>query len=94
MAELFEKTWPTSSQNSYILERLIINWKLRQVKEIWAKDAVQENPEEDEAEGTQQAVQKKPATKKDKRKKGKAGKKKTKKEKVGKKKAMKAMKRG
>ena len=46
MAELFEKTWPTHPANGYTLERLIINWRLRQVKEIWARDPEpQQEPE-------------------------------------------------
>ena len=37
MSEMFEKQWPTNPGNGWILERLIVNYKLEMVKEIWAK---------------------------------------------------------
>ena len=39
MPEIFEKNWPTTPQNGWRLQRLVVNFDTEQVKEIWMKEA-------------------------------------------------------
>jgi hypothetical protein len=38
MPEIFEKNWPTTPQNGWRLQRLVVNFDAEQVKEVWVKE--------------------------------------------------------